>query len=205
MRPRDVQIKVASLIPLNRWASSTVNSVLAKYPGIDTSQPLGAIQSAAINPSGAPNSTAGGPAAPAATPAPGTTLPGFQPGSPANKLTQAGLKQLAGGDGGAGADEPPKIQPPPMVPGPGGRRRDDDGAGRPEHHGPAARRTGACRAGPTQGFLTQPSLAAFTPGMPQQPMTPRRRGDRHPRPARHDAQFPVSAPDGVDDRGDEPL
>jgi hypothetical protein len=37
--PRDVQIKVASVIPLNRWASSTVNAVLAKYPGIDTSRP----------------------------------------------------------------------------------------------------------------------------------------------------------------------
>ena len=50
--PRDVQIKVASVIPLNRWASSTVNAVLAKYPGIDTSQPLGVIQSNAISPSG---------------------------------------------------------------------------------------------------------------------------------------------------------
>ena len=43
--PRNVQIAVANQIPLNRWASSTVNAVLAKYPGIDTSQPLGVIQS----------------------------------------------------------------------------------------------------------------------------------------------------------------
>ena len=41
--PRDVQAKVASAIPLNRWAPTTVNAVLAKYPGIDTSQTLGPI------------------------------------------------------------------------------------------------------------------------------------------------------------------
>lgn len=52
--PRDVQIAVGNTIPLNRWAQSTVNKVLAQYPGIDTSQPLGAIQSAAINPSATP-------------------------------------------------------------------------------------------------------------------------------------------------------
>jgi len=59
--PRDVQIKVGNTIPLNRWASSTVNAVLAKYPGIDTSKPLGEIQSAALGGSGAPAAAPGAP------------------------------------------------------------------------------------------------------------------------------------------------
>jgi hypothetical protein len=120
---------------------------------------------------GAPNSVAGAPAAPAATPAPGTTLPGFQPGSKANEMAQAGLKQLAGGGGqggGAGAEEPPKIQPPPMVPA--------QAVGGAMMMGPGGQNTMGQRmaeqALAQKGFLTQPSLAAFTPGMPQQPMTP---------------------------------
>ena len=125
--PRDVQIKVASVIPLNRWASSTVNAVLAKYPGIDTSQPLGQIQSAAINPSGAPTAaTAGGPAAAPATGQPGqaqgglaASLPGFTPNSPAAKLTAAGLQTLGGkgADGsGGGQDQQPDFRLNPIAP-----------------------------------------------------------------------------------------
>jgi len=164
--PRDVQIKVASVIPLNRWASSTVNAVLAKYPGIDTSQPLGAIQSAAINPSGAPAAAPGAPAAPPATQTAGTTLPGFQPGSPANKMTQAGLQQLAGGKPGGGAtDEPPPM---PL------QQSQSQAMG-----GPMMMRAGqqnmeprmaAMNALAQQGFMTQPSVAAFGGGALQSPV-----------------------------------
>ena len=137
--PRDVQLKVASMIPLNRWAPSTVNAVLAKYPGIDTSQTLGAIQSAAINPSGAPTAVAsatgttlnsptlaaGGPAAPPATGQPGqaqgglaASLPGFTPNSPGAKLTAAGLQSLGGkGAGGdSGGDQQPDFRLNPIAP-----------------------------------------------------------------------------------------
>jgi hypothetical protein len=165
-----VQIKVASVIPLNRWASSTVNAVLAKYPGIDTSQPLGSIQSAAINPSGAPAAAPGAPGAPAATPATqtaGTTLPGFQPGSPANKMTQAGLQQLAGGKpGGAPTDEPPPMplqqaQPAQAMGGammmrPGGQNMEP--------------RMAAMQALAQQGLMMQPSVAAFGGGALQSPL-----------------------------------
>ena len=164
--PRDVQIKVASVIPLNRWAPSTVNAVLAKYPGIDTSQPLGAIQSAAINPSAAPAAAPGAPAAPPATQTAGTTLPGFQPGSPANKMTQAGLQQLAGGKPGGGAtDEPPPM---PL------QQSQSQAMG-----GPMMMRAGqqnmeprmaAMNALAQQGFMTQPSVAAFGGGGLQSPV-----------------------------------
>jgi hypothetical protein len=86
-------------------------------------------------------------------------------------MAQAGLKQLAGGGGqggGAGAEEPPKIQPPPMVPA--------QAVGGAMMMGPGGQNTMGQRmaeqALAQKGFLTQPSLAAFTPGMPQQPMTP---------------------------------
>jgi hypothetical protein len=115
--PRDIQIQVANTIPLNRWAASTVNKVLAKYPGIDTSQPLGVIQSAALKGSGAPTGVAGDPAA---SPAPGApaagssglagSLPGFTPDSPGARMTAQGLQALTGKSGGSGQDQ----QPPPM-------------------------------------------------------------------------------------------
>jgi hypothetical protein len=165
--PRDVQIKVASVIPLNRWASSTVNAVLAKYPGIDTSQTLGAIQSAALNPSGAPAAAPGAPAAPPATQTAGTTLPGFQPGSPANKMTQAGLQQLAGGKPGGGpTDEPPPmpLQQAPQAQAMGGLMMMRPGGQNLEP------RMAAMQALAQQGFMTQPTLAAFGGGGLQSPL-----------------------------------
>jgi hypothetical protein len=152
--PRDVQIKVASQIPLNRWASSTVNAVLAKYPGIDTSQPLGAIQSAAINPSGASTVAAGAPAA-----APATGQPAPAPANWAGKLATA-LKPLSGdkGAGGAGGqtDEPPPMRLPqaqpaqamggPMMMGPGGQNFEG--------------RAVAANNLAQQGFSMQPQLAS---------------------------------------------
>jgi hypothetical protein len=161
--PRNVQIAVGNTIPLNRWASSTVNAVLAKYPGIDTSQTLGAIQSAAINPSGAPAAAPGAPAAPPATQTAGTTLPGFQPGSPANKMAQDALKSLAGG---GATDEPPPMQlqqaqPPQAMGGPMMMR-----AGQ-QNMEP---RIAAMNALAQQGFMTQPSVGAFGGGGLQSPV-----------------------------------
>ena len=162
--PRDVQIAVASQIPLNRWASSTVQAVLAKYPGIDTSQTLGAIQSAAINPSGGPTTPASAPAAPAATPAAGTTLAGYQPGSPANKMAQDALKKLGGGgDAGEQPQAPPlqmaqsQAMGGPMMMRPGGQNIEG--------------RMQAAQNLAQQGYMMQPSLAALTPGG-QQPVVP---------------------------------
>ena len=161
--PRDVQIKVASVIPLNRWASSTVNAVLAKYPGIDTSQPLGVIQSNAINPSGGSGTPASAPAAPPATQTAGTTLPGFQPGSPANKMTQAGLQQLGGGKP---MDEPPPmpLQQAPQAQAMGGAMMMRPGGQKMEP------RMAAAQALAQQGFMTQPSVGAFGGGGLQSPL-----------------------------------
>jgi hypothetical protein len=169
--PRDVQIKVASVIPLNRWASSTVNAVLAKYPGIDTSQPLGVIQSNAINPSGAPAAAPTAPAAVAATPpASGGlagSLPGFQAGSPGAKMTAAGLQQLAGkGAGGTGGDDAPpfRLQPMPQAQVMGG----------PMMMGAGGQNAMGGRIGlqdlAQRGFMTQPTLAAFGGGGLQSPV-----------------------------------
>jgi len=156
--PRDVQIKVGSLIPLNRWASSTVNAVLAKYPGVDASQTLGSIQSAALNGSGGSGSPAGGPPAAPAIPAAPGALPGFQAGSAAEKMANAGLKQLAGGGGGDA--QPMQLQSAPPAQAVGGPMM--MGAGGQNMQG----RMAAMQSLAQQGFLTQPSVAAFTPSMP---------------------------------------
>ena len=158
--PRSVQIQVGNTIPLNRWADTTVQAVLAKYPGIDTSQTLGAIQSAALAGSGGSRTAPG--AAPA-TPAPGATLPGYQPGSPANTMAQNALKQLGGL--GASSEQPPQMRLPDapqaqavggsMMMRPGGQNIDG--------------RMAAAQALQQQGFLMQPSLAANTP-MPSSPV-----------------------------------
>ena len=101
--PRDIQAKVASAIPVNQWGANTVNALKAKYPGLDTSQTLGQWQSAAINPSGAPTTPAGGP---------GASQPGQPAGGLAGQLATA-LKPLTPGGkgaGGGGGDEPPPMQ-----------------------------------------------------------------------------------------------
>ena len=151
--PRDVQLKVASMIPLNRWAPSTVNAVLAKYPGIDTSQTLGAINSAAINPSGAPTAVAGGPAAPAA---PGQ--PGAAQGNWMTKLASS-LKpqgQDKGGGGGGGDDQPQPMQ---LAQAPQAQP-----VGGPMMIAAGGQNTFGARAAQNQlaqqGFMMQPSLTA---------------------------------------------
>ena len=163
--PRNIQAQVASAIPVNQWGQNTVNALKAKYPGLDTSQTLGQWQSAAINPSGAPTTPASAPAAPAATPVAGTTLPGFQPGSPANKMAQDALKKLGGG--GDAGDEQPQAPPlqmaqsqaigGPMMMRPGGQNIEG--------------RMQAAQNLAQQGYMMQPSLAALTPGG-QQPVVP---------------------------------
>jgi hypothetical protein len=67
--------------------------------------------------SGAPTAAPAGPGAAPATPGPatapgasGTTLPGFQPGSPANKMAQDALKTLGGGGGGGEEPQPMRLQ-----------------------------------------------------------------------------------------------
>ena len=159
--PRDVQIKVASVIPLNRWASSTVNAVVAKYPGIDTSQPLGVIQANAINPSGASGSPASAPPAASATGQPAAPSGGL-----AGQLASA-MKPLSGGKGGGGDDQPPPMQLPqaPQARAMGG----------PMMMGPGGQNTFGARAAEQslaqQGFMTQPTLAAFGGGGTQ-PVVP---------------------------------
>ena len=59
--------------------------------------------------SGSPQTAAGGPPAVAGAPAPGTTLPGFQPGSKANEMAQQGLKALTGGGGQEKAPQPMQL------------------------------------------------------------------------------------------------
>jgi hypothetical protein len=110
---------------------------------------------------------AGGPAASPATPATqtaGTTLPGFQPGSPANKMAQDALKSLAGG---GATDEPPPMQLQqaqsqamggPMMMRQGGQNMEP--------------RMAAMQALAQQGFMTQPSVAAFGGGGLQSPVPP---------------------------------
>ena len=149
--PRDVQIKVASQIPLNRWASSTVNAVLAKYPGIDTSQPLGMIQSKAINPQGAPTTPAGGPAAPGAT-----GQPAGAPGNWVSKLASS-LKPQGQDKGGGGGDDQPQPMQLPMAP-------TAQAAGGPMMIGPGGQNTMGQRTAQQdlaqRGFSMQPQLAS---------------------------------------------
>ena len=168
--PRNIQAQVAATIPVNQWGPNTVAALKAKFPGMDTSQTLGQWQSAALNPSGAP---AAAPAAPAAVagagqppPASGGlagSLPGFQAGSPGAKMTASGLQQLAGG---GATDEPPPMplqqaQPPQAMGGPMMMR-----AGQ-QNMEP---RMAAMQALAQQGFMTQPSVAAFGGGALQSPV-----------------------------------
>jgi hypothetical protein len=79
-------------------------------PGPAVAAASGAPTAAAASgaPTTAPGATPATPAAPA-TPTAGTTLPGFQPGSPANKMAQDALKSLGGG-GQTNEPEPMRLQ-----------------------------------------------------------------------------------------------
>ena len=117
------------------------------------------------SPTAAPTSPASAPPAASATPAAGTTLPGFQPGSPANKMAQNALKTLGGGGGGGDEPQPPPLQMAqsqavggPMMMRPGGMNAVDP-------------RIIAQQALQQQGYMTQPTLAANLPYAPQ-PVVP---------------------------------
>jgi hypothetical protein len=106
------------------------------------------------------------PAAPGALPAAPATqtaekgLPGFQAGSAGEKMTQEGLKTLGMGGSPASAPQPMQLAPPqpaqamggPMMLGAGGQNTQP--------------RLAAMNALAQQGYMVQPSLAAFTPSMP---------------------------------------
>ena len=113
--------------------------------------------------SGAPTVVAGGPAAPAAPFGSAGNLPGFEANSPGAKMTAEGLKTM-GFDKGAGGNEQPPSMPAPMQLPPaqavGGPMM--MGAGGQNMQG----RLAAMNALQQQGFMMQPSTAAFTPAMP---------------------------------------
>jgi hypothetical protein len=118
---------------------------------------------------GSPTTPAGGPAAPAATGQPGqpsggmaASLPGFQPNSPGAKMAGKGLQQLAGGDQSGGGDDTPRMPPLPTPPPPqasGGPMM--MGAGGQNTFGQRSAQQALAQQGAEQGFLTQPSLAAY--------------------------------------------
>lgn len=96
------QAQVASVIPLNRWAPSTVAAVQAQYPGIDTSQPVGALANGNIGnvvlndgSNVAPSIDVGGPA----------YDPSIEQGQQGSEFTPTGgTQQLTTGAQNLGAD-----------------------------------------------------------------------------------------------------
>jgi hypothetical protein len=173
--PRNIQAQVASAIPVNQWGPNTVNALKNAYPGLDTSQTLGQVQSAALGGSGAAAVASGSPtAAPGASTAvpgplasgqpPGAStgsLPGFTPGSPAEKNMQAAMKQFGGGQGDQGGqdDKPFDVPASPMIggaPTPSGGRMMMGAGGQNTMGAMAAQQQLA-----QEGYLTQPSLASF--------------------------------------------
>jgi hypothetical protein len=184
--PRNIQIQVANTIPLNRWASSTVNAVLAKYPGIDTSQPLGVIQSQALkNGAAAPTTPA---AAPAVAGAPGAAAPAQ--GGLAGGLKSATDAAKPFADNSSSPPPQFNLQPAPgaaaaggpMMLGPGGqnplpqRLAQQDLATRMAQYGISTQPmvAGASSFTPTMGMQTpqgqqpmmQPGAATGMPSMP---------------------------------------
>jgi len=144
--------------------TTNANYVARATAGLDGSTFTPGPAVAAAGGSGTPASA---PAAPPATQTAGTTLPGFQPGSPANKMTQAGLQQLAGGKPGGGpTDEPPPMQLQQAQPAQamGGAMMMRPGGQNVEP------RMAAMQALAQQGFMTQPSVAAFGGGGLQSPV-----------------------------------
>ena len=134
--PRDIQAKVASAIPVNQWGPNTVNALKSKFPGVDTSQTLGALQSTVLNGgSGAPgpmdpSAQAGGPGAPLGTP--GSTVNPPIPTTPGTTINSTPMASLGGKMEGLATDlqkdlgksddaqKPPDIKP-NIPPAPGAR------------------------------------------------------------------------------------
>jgi Transglycosylase-like domain len=168
---REQQNAIAAKIPLGRWAPETLDYLRANGFSVNTKATLadniaangGKLGTAPPPHTPTPGTTLntttppGAPGAAPATPAPGATLPGYQPGSPANTMAQNALKQLGGL--GASSEQPPQMRLPDapqaqavggsMMMRPGGQNIDG--------------RMAAAQALQQQGFLMQPSLAANTP------------------------------------------
>jgi hypothetical protein len=121
--PRNIQAQVASAIPVNQWGPNTVAALKAKFPGIDTGQTLGQVQSAVLNGgSGAPGIARG--ATPATPLIPGTSIAGITPDQ--SKALMGDLSQLdkslggkglggAGGTGGGDEPQPAQMGPAPPI------------------------------------------------------------------------------------------
>ena len=191
---QEQQNAIAAKIPLKRWAPETLaylrnngftlnpnatlaENIAANHGTVGTAPPPhSTTPGTTINTSGGPTAPSGAPGSPASAPpavagtggapAAGTTLPGFQPGSPANKMAQNALKTLGGG-GGGGGDEP---QPPPL------QMAQSQAVGGPMMMRPGGMnavdpRIIAQQALQQQGYMTQPTLAANIPFAPQ-PVVP---------------------------------
>jgi hypothetical protein len=128
MAPRDVQAKVAGVIPVNQWGPNTVAALKAQYPGINTSQTLGSIQSqpsALAVAQNAPVSTTPGTASAGASGSPlsqaATTVAGAggAGGAPNEFMQGAGNleKAMTGGSVDGVGGQGNQIQPSPMIPG----------------------------------------------------------------------------------------
>ena len=102
--------------------------------------------------SGAPTTA---PGATPATPTAGTTLPGFQPGSPAAKMASTALKQLGGGGGGGEEPSPLRLQQAQPAQAMGGSMMMQPGGQNMQG------RMAAQQALAQQGFSMQPQLASY--------------------------------------------
>jgi spore germination cell wall hydrolase CwlJ-like protein len=142
-----------------------------------------------VTPGTSLNSSPVAASAPVAAPAPGapatpssglaSRLPGFVPNSPGAQMTAKGLGDLqtalGGGDnsgGGGQSKTPPFLQPPPTG--------SAQAVGGPMMLGPGGQNTMGERVAQQnlaqQGFMTQPSLAAFNPTQTQSPVAPQMPG-----------------------------
>jgi len=179
--PREVQAQVAGLIPLSRFGGRTQRMLQEQYGHLDTSQTIGQLGTtlnAAGGPSEGPTTPAGGPPATPATPPPGTALPGFQPGSPANTMAQNALKSLGGSGGGGGGEEPQPMrlqqaQPGqatggPMMMGPGGQNVQGRTLAQPASYYGALAATRPVVPSTVQSTIQPmaPGQATGVPGMP---------------------------------------
>jgi len=156
--------------------TSAGNYLARATAGIDTSNsaPTAVASATPGTTLNSPPVATGGPAPAPATgqPAPAAgglagALPGFQAGSPGAKMTAGGLQQLAGGKPGGGAtDEPPPmpLQQAPQAQAMGGAMMMRPGGQNMEP------RMAAMQALAQQGFMTQPSVAAFGGGALQSPV-----------------------------------
>ena len=124
--PRDIQAKVASVIPINQWGANTVNALKAKFPGVDTSQTLGALQSTVLNGgSGAPGPidpsiVAHGGTSPPIPSTPGTTINSTPAtagiGGQLGQLSKdPNVKKMLGLPDDDAQGQQPEVKPSPMI------------------------------------------------------------------------------------------